>query len=159
MPVAAGLKPDTSMSGRVFDAVNDYRRGQGAEILQRHAGLDRLALKHSEYLSKNRGTFSIYGKNVSHHGFDGRALIARQNYSMLNVSENVAAAYNPGAATPSALLSLWRNSKDHNKNMTDDWTHTGVGVVVDSDGTVFATQLFATRSYSQMAFRERMNSF
>jgi hypothetical protein len=43
--------------------------------------------------------------------------------------------------------------------MLDDWTHSGIGVVVDSDGTVFATQLFATRSYSQMAFREKMNSF
>ncbi|HSP42260.1 MAG TPA: CAP domain-containing protein [Luteolibacter sp.] len=159
LPVAASLQPDTSMNGRVFEAVNAYRRGQGAGTLQRHAGLDRLALKHSEYLRKHRGTFSIYGKNVSHHGFDGRAALAQRNYQMLSISENVAAAYGPGSNAPSALLDLWRGSKDHHKNMTDEWTHTGVGVVVDSDGTVFATQLFATRDYSQMAFRERMNQF
>jgi len=159
LPVAASIQPDTSISGRVFEAVNSYRRSQGAGTLQRHAGLDRLAMKHSEYLRRNRGNFSLHGKNVSHHGFDGRALVARQNYQMMNISENVAAAYNPGASAPSVLVDLWRGSKDHRKNMTESWTHSGIGVVVDSDGTVFATQLFATRSYSQMAMRERMNQF
>ena len=159
LPVAASLQPDNSMNGRVFEAVNAYRRSQGAGTLQRHAGLDRLALKHSEYLRKNRGSFSLHGSNVSHYGFDGRALIARQSYQMLNVSENVAAAYHPGASAPQVLVNLWRGSKDHHHNMTDDWTHSGIGVVVDSDGTVFATQLFATKSYSQMAFRERLSSF
>ena len=45
------------------------------------------------------------------------------------------------------LIELWKDSKDHHKNMLDDWTHTGIGVVVDSDGMVFATQIFSTVSY------------
>jgi len=159
LPVAANLSPDTSLNGRVFDEVNSYRRSRGLNPLQRHAGLDRLAQRHSEYLRQHRGTFSLHGRNVSHHGFDGRALLARQNFQMMNVSENVASAYSPGTGTPAALVSLWRGSRDHHKNMTDKWTHSGIGVVVDSDGTVFATQLFATRNYSQMAMRERMNQF
>ena len=159
VPVAATLRPDTSLTGRVFDEVNSYRLSQGERPLQRHAGLDRLAQKHSEYLRKNRGNFSLHGKNVSHNGFDGRALVARMNFEMMNVSENVAAAYHPGASAPEVLVQLWRNSKDHHTNMLENWTHSGIGVVVDSDGTVFATQIFGAKSYSQMAMRERMNSF
>jgi uncharacterized protein YkwD len=169
MPVSATIRPDTaapspgrgdqSTSGRLFDAVNDYRLSQGAQPVQRHAGLDRLAQEHCEYLRRNRGTFSLYGKNVSHYGFDGRAIAAREIYQMSSVSENVAAANYPGSNSSAVIVELWKQSKDHHKNMTDDWTHSGMGVVVDSDGMVFATQLFATKSYSQMTMRERMNSF
>jgi len=169
MPVSATIRPDTgssspasgdkSTSGRLFDAVNNYRLSLGESPVQRHAGLDRLAQQHCEYLRRNRGTFSLYGKNVSHYGFDGRAVAAREAFQMSSVSENVAAANYPGNNSSAVIVELWKGSKDHHKNMTDDWTHSGIGVVVDSDGMVFATQLFATKNNSQMAFRDRMNSF
>jgi uncharacterized protein YkwD len=84
---------------------------------------------------------------------------ARQNLGMLSVSENVAAANYPGQSAPAVLVELWRTSKDHNHNMTEKWTHSGMGVVVDSDGMVFATQIFATKNHSQLVMRDRMNSF
>lgn len=159
IPVSATLRPDRSVSGRVFDEVNAYRSSQGARPLQRHAGLDRLAQQHCEYLRKHRGTFELSGRNVSHFGFEGRCLAARQMYQMENISENVAAANHPGGAPAKVLVGLWKGSKDHHKNMLDDWTHSGIGVVIDSDGTVFSTQLFSTVSYSQMMTRERFNRF
>ena len=159
MPVSASIRPDSSVTSRLFQEVNSYRRSQGAKDLQRHAGLDRLAQEHCEYLRKNRGTFKLSGQNVSHIGFDGRALVARQRYQMENVSENVAAANHPGSNMTSVLMSLWKGSKDHHKNMLDDWTQTGIGVVVDSDGMVFATEIFSTVSNSQMSVRERFNRF
>ncbi len=157
MPVSASIRPDTSLSSQVFQGVNSYRRSLGAQELQRHAGLDRLAQEHCEYLRQHRGSFSLNGKNVSHIGFDGRATIARERYQMDGVSENVAAANYPGKNQASVLISLWKGSKDHHKNMIDAWTYTGVGTVVDSDGMVFSTQLFATMSSSQMAERECFN--
>ena len=169
MPVSATIRPDTaatspargdkSTSGRLFDAVNDYRLSQGAQPVERHADLDRLAQQHCEYLRRNRGTFSLYGKNVSHFGFEGRAVAAREILQMSSVSENVAAANYPGSNSSGVIVELWKQSKDHHKNMTDDWTHSGIGVVTDSDGMVFATQLFATKNYSHMTMRDRMNSF
>lgn len=169
MPVSATIRSETaapptvrsdkSTAGRLFDAVNDYRLSQGEQPVQRHSGLDHLAQKHCEYLRSNRGTFSLYGKNVSHYGFDGRAIAAREGYQMSSVSENVAAANYPGSNSSAVIVELWKNSKDHHKNMTESWSHSGIGVVVDSDGMVFATQLFATKSNSQMAFRDRLNSF
>lgn len=159
LPVSASNQPDSSVSGRLFQDVNSCRRSVGAHDLQRHPGLDRLAQDHSEFLRRNRGTFKLSGKNVSHYGFEGRALLARERYQMENVSENVAAAMEPGGTKTSTLINLWKGSKGHHKNMLDDWTHTGMGVVVDSDGMVFATQLFATVSNSQLSVRERFNRF
>ncbi len=159
LQVSASIRPDPSLSGQVLQRVNSYRSSVGASVLQRHAGLDRLAQEHSEYLRQHRGTFSLHGKNVSHYGFEGRALVARERYQMQSVSENVAATNHPGERPAPVIVNLWVGSKDHESNMRQSWTHTGVGVVVDSDGMVFATQLFATVSNSQLSTRERFNRF
>lgn len=159
MPVSASIRPDTSLAGQVLQEVNSYRRNHGANNLERHAGLDRLAHEHCEYLRQNRGTFSLHGKNVSHIGFEGRALVARERYNMLNVSENVAAANVPGKNPGPTLVTLWSNSKSHETNMRGEWTHTGIGVVVDDDGMVFSTEIFATVSSSQLTMRRRLTGF
>ena len=155
MQVSASLRSDSSPSGKVFQEVNSYRRSIGKQDLQRHPGLDKLAQDHCEYLRKHRGEFSLYGANVSHIGFEGRVAVARARYQMSNMSENVASANHPGQAPAPILVSLWKGSKGHHKNMSDDWTHTGVGLVTDSDGTVFSSQLFGVVNCSQMSSRER----
>ncbi|MBK1817795.1 CAP domain-containing protein [Luteolibacter yonseiensis] len=153
-------KQDPSLTGQLLQEVNSYRRNHGARELQRHAGLDRLAQKHCEFLRQNRGKFGIRGQaNVSHMGFDGRALMARQNYNMLTCAENVASTSDTSHGIAPTLVKIWTNSKSHQKNMVDDWTHTGIGIVKDSDGTVFSTQLFGTISYSQMTSRNRFNGY
>lgn len=157
--MSASLHPESSLSGQVFQEVNSYRRKLGKSELERHSGLDRLAQEHCEYLRQHRGSFDIYGKNVSHFGFEGRALYAREAYQMQSVSENVASANHPGEAQAPLLVKLWAASKGHEYNMHGDWTHTGVGSVTDSDGTVFCTQLFATITYSQLTTRDRFNRF
>ena len=161
MPVSASAfnRSGLSITSRLFQEVNAYRRSKGRSELQRHAGLDRLAQKHCEYLRDHRGTFSLNGKNVSHIGFEGRTLIARERYQMGSVSENVAATSKVPGSTTQRLITLWIGSKDHHRNMLDDWSQTGVGVVVDSDGMVFATQFFATTNSSPMSTRERFNRF
>lgn len=159
VPVSASLQPDTSLSGQVFKEVNAYRRNHGVSDLERHAGLDRLAQAHCVYLSQHHGEFGLYGKNVSHYGFEGRALAARESYQMDNISENVATANNPGSNPAPCLIKLWAASKDHDYNMRSSWTHSGVGVLVAKDGTVIATQLFATISHSQLASRDRFTRY
>ena len=150
------------LSGQVFQDVNAYRRSHGAKDLQRHAGLDRLAQQHCEYLRKNRGTFDLYGKNVSHNGSEGRALVAMKSLKMLNSSENVASTMrgDSDALTAGFLVTLWQKSSDHDYAMRDPaWTHTGVGTVVDTDDRVFATQLFGTMNLSQLSTRDRFSGF
>jgi len=158
-PVSGSVRPDNSAAGNLFQEVNAYRRSKGVKELQRHSGLDRLAQDHCEYLRQHRGTFSLAGGNISHMGSDGRSAVARERYNMSNVGENVAAANHAGGSPVQSLMSLFKTSAQQNKNLLDKWTHTGVGVVVDSDGTVFATQLFATQNYSQLSSRDRFSRF
>lgn len=151
-----------SQADLLFAAVNDYRKNKGIPELQRHAGLDRLAQDHCEYLRKNRGTFEVYGKNVSHMGDVGRCLIAIRVFRMRSTSENVAwiEPYGPETQVAQGFVTMWKQSPDHDYAMScKDWTHTGVGAVVDTDGSVFATQLFSTTDYSTFATRDRFNSF
>jgi uncharacterized protein YkwD len=159
IPVSGTFHPDTSLTGKVLQEVNSYRRNHGASDLQRHAGLDRLAQEHCEYLRKNRGTFSLSGHNVSHIGFESRTLAAREIYHMESVGENVASASAGGSNPAPTLVNLWQNSKSHEYNMRSSWTYTGIGLVVDSDGMVFCTQLFATANHSQLATRQRFGGF
>ena len=151
-PAAATRQADVSASAQIFQAVNAYRRSIGAADLQRHAGLDHIAQQHCEYLREHRGTFEINGKNVSHIGFEGRALYARNVYHMGNLAENVVAANHATNNPGPAAVALWKNSKSHHQTMIDSWPLSGVGAVVDGDGTVFAVQLFGVVNASRNRF-------
>jgi len=159
VPVASAPRSNMSLAGQVFDAVNAYRRSQGAANLERHAGLDHLAQQHCEYLREHRGSFVLRGKNVSHIGFEGRAMYARVYYHMDNISENVVAVERAGSNPAPTLVALWKASKDHQKAMVGTWTHSGLGLVLDTDGTVFSVQLFATVNPSLMVTQSRNNRF
>lgn len=160
VPVSASVQPKNPISDRIYQDVNGYRASRGASQLRRHAGLDRLAQAHSQYLLEKRGTFGLHGSNVSHMGFEGRALVAREHYQMSAVSENVAAVNGRSENEASqALLKLWKGSPEHHENMVDDWQFTGIGTAVAEDGTVFSTQLFANEGVGRMLTRTRFTSF
>jgi len=135
---------DHSTEGRILTGINQYRNSQGLSSLSRHSGLDRLARQHAEYMRSKRGTFSLHGKNISHHGFESRLLAAQHHYNMETISENVIAGTQLSGDIPGILVRGWVGSKGHRRNITEKWQVTGIGVVVDKDGAVFATQLFGT---------------
>jgi uncharacterized protein YkwD len=143
---AGGSARERQLAGELFEEVNGYRRSRGRAGLERHGGLDRLAQAHSEYMRSHRGTFSLSGKNISHIGFESRVMAAKQYYEMENVSENLIAGNRPGGLSARQMVEEWKTSAGHHRNMWDRWEYTGVGVVVDSDGHVFATQIYATRA-------------
>ena len=156
VPMSATSSSDKSLTSRLFTEINAYRASNGVKPLVRNPGLDRMAQQHCEFLRQNRGRFRIQGTNVSHDGFEGRCLIARQMFNMPTMGENVAALH---STSSSELVKAWANSRGHNFTMTADWQQTGIGILVDHDGLVFATQLFGTPSNSQMAFSQRLTSF
>ena len=155
VPVSASFGSDSSLSGKVFAEVNSYRASNGKAALQRHAGLDCLAQQHCDYLVKTAGSYSMYGKNISHVGFESRALTAHQAYKISSLGENVVSSTNHSAKH---LVELWASSKNHDHNMKTDWTCTGVATAVTADGQVISTQLFGTSpSSSHLDFKQRMN--
>ncbi|MFT3991668.1 MAG: CAP domain-containing protein [Luteolibacter sp.] len=156
MPVSSSFRGGSpGLSSQIFNEVNTYRRSQGTTNLVRHAGLDQLAQQHCEYLLKHRGEFSLYGKTVSHMGFESRCLVAREKYNMPYLSENVASSNGGGPNPASVVTRLWVNSKGHQQNMVNSWDYTGVGSVTAADGTVISTQLFGSMGNSMFDSRDR----
>jgi uncharacterized protein YkwD len=143
------------ISNQVHVSINNYRHSKGKQPLTRHPGLDRLAAQHSRFLLLNSGSFSVHGKKVSHYGFENRALAARRMYSMDTLGENVAAGRVAKNQAGNGLLKMWQNSKDHHNQLLEAWTHTGIGSVTGLDGTVYCTQIFATRDIRRQQTRDR----
>jgi uncharacterized protein YkwD len=135
-----------STEGRILNGINQFRSNQGLSSLRRHSGLDKLARQHAEYMRDNRGSFSLHGKNITHAGFESRLMAAQHHHNMETISENVIAGTKLSGDIAGILVRGWTGSKGHLKNITDEWQVTGIGVAVDSDGAVFATQLFGTQN-------------
>jgi uncharacterized protein YkwD len=153
---AAAPRSDGSLTGQIHSQVNSHRGALGKSALPRHTGLDRLAQQHSEFMVRNRG--KIEG-GLTHYGFEERALAAQRLMGMSNVAENIATCSGSFSSPSSTLVGAWKNSSGHAKNMKSTWDVTGVGVAVAPDGTVFATQIFASQSHSHMAITNRMRQF
>ena len=158
VPMSSGSpsKGDGSLAGNIHSQVNAHRGAIGKTSLPRHAGLDRLAQQHSEFMVRNRD--KIEG-GLTHYGFEERAMAAQRLMSMSNVAENIATCSGGFSSPTSTLVNAWKNSSGHAKNMKSNWDVTGVGVAVAPDGTVFATQIFASQSQSHMAMTDRMRQF
>lgn len=138
----------SSIEGRVFEQVNAYRRAQGLGELQRHSGLDRLARQHAQFMLDNQGKFGLHGKTVTHYGFEERAMMARHSMNISSLGENVIAGQPGGGDVGATLVRVWRGSPGHLANMTQGWGLTGIGVAVDDQGCVCATQLFGSAGVS-----------
>lgn len=155
MPVSSSIGSHKSLSDQVFAEVNSYRAAKGKPALRRHSGLDRLAQQHCDHLAKTSGSYGIYGKSVSHIGFEGRALAARQVYQINSVGENVVSSSNKSAKH---LVKLWAGSKGHEHNMRSDWACAGIATAVTPDGQVIATQIFgAPPSTSHRTMTDRFS--
>lgn len=151
---------DGSLAGSIHFQVNAHRGAAGRNHLPRHAGLDHLARQHSEFMLKNRGKFSVGdSSSLSHYGFEERAMAAQRLMGMSNVAENIATCSGGFNSSATTLVGAWKNSSGHARNMKGKWDVTGVGVAVAPDGTVFATQLFASENHSHMATGDRMRHF
>jgi len=159
LPVATAATGHDRLAGNIHAQVNAYRQSLGKPGLKRNAGLDRLAQQHSEFMRRNRGKFGKGCKgNITHFGFEERSLMAQRGMGMSDVGENVGTCSRTGRPAD-VLVEAWKKSKGHQMNLKGGWTQTGIGVVVDADGTVFATQLFGNADRSHMTLVNRMRSF
>jgi uncharacterized protein YkwD len=160
MSAAPPSRVDRSLAGTLHGQVNAHRGALGQSALPRHAGLDRLARDHSEFMLRNRGKFTLGGSSsLTHYGFEERALAAQRLMGMGSVAENIATCSGGFSSPATTLVNAWKNSSGHARNMKGRWDVTGVGVAVAADGTVFATQIFASENHSQMAMPDRMRQF
>ena len=118
--------------GDVFNQTNQFRKSMGLTKLIIRKELNAIAQKHSADMADGRVGFG-------HNGFKQRnAKASRKIPQLHSFAENV--AY--GAASGSEVVSMWKNSPGHRRNMLGHYKYTGIGIAKDSHGRIFYTEIF-----------------
>ena len=123
----------TGLAGDVLHETNRFRRSNGQPELIMKEELNVLAQKHSEDMARGLAVFG-------HSGFSKRTAQAKKKIRLAGFfAENV--AYGPTTAT--RVVSMWKNSADHRKNMLGNYEYMGIGIAKDRKGRLYYTVLYA----------------
>ena len=126
-----------ALERRTLEGVNEIRLKRGLAPLKYHEGLTVAARDYSKKMAKH--------EFFSHTGVDGSKLDDRARIFGLDyrrIGENLHSSRGHDDPVPVALEG-WMSSRGHRKTMLDEaYTHTGVGVALDEDGSTIFTQLF-----------------
>ena len=119
----------------LFNAVNARRAGDGKAALTRNSYIDGLCRQHAQYVANQNA--------LSHDNVDSRYAAIYANVPGIHAcAENVLQAWMPCDAT--AMATQWFNSPGHKTNMLNAaYTVSGMGIVIDANGKIWACQLFA----------------
>lgn len=127
---------------RIVKAVNEVRVERGLAALAIYQPLVPVALAHSEDMA-SRDYFA-------HRSPEGRLARSRIDEGGIRTNASAENLFKcRGVDDPlRSAVDGWMSSKGHRENILNgDFTHTGVGVAVADDGTIYFTQLFATAPY------------
>ena len=118
----------------VLNQTNKFRRSKGLPALIINEDLSVIAQKHSTNMAKGRVGFG-------HSGISQREAQAKRKISPLySFAENV--AYGP--TTGKQVVTMWKNSSAHRRNMLGRYKYIGIGIAKDRRGRIYYTQVFAS---------------
>ena len=134
---------EAQIAADAFRGVNGLRAEKGLAPLQRVRTLDKLAATHNVAMNRQASPYEL-PIPISHDGGNERA---QKTFALGHTSygENVAGirGFTSHEAGP-RITKGWKNSTSHYKTLMSRYTYTGIAVFVnESDGTIYATQLFA----------------
>lgn len=123
---------NTSLVTDVLKQTNQFRKSEGLPVLIMKQELNQIAQKHSKDMARGRVAFG-------HDGFGERqAKAGKVIKRMRTFAENV--AY--GANTAREVVTLWKNSPGHRRNMLGNFKYIGIGTAKDSKGQIYYTEIF-----------------
>ena len=129
------FSPSTDNANLVSDILrqtNQFRKSQGLPELIIDQQLNALAQKHSADMARGRVSFG-------HAGFAKREAKANREIKGLHgFAENV--AY--GATSANEVVTLWKNSPGHRRNMLGPYKYIGIGTAMNSKGQIYYTEVF-----------------
>ncbi|MDQ2721196.1 MAG: CAP domain-containing protein [Bacteroidota bacterium] len=124
---------NTNLVEDILSETNQFRKSEGLSELTIREELNAIAQKHSEDMASGRVPFG-------HDGFYNRSEMASKEIKdLLGFAENV--AY--GATSGNQVVTLWKNSPGHRRNMLGHYKYTGIGIAKDSNGRIYYTEFFA----------------
>ena len=117
----------------ILTQTNQFRKSKGLSALTIKNELNSLAQKHSADMASGRIGFG-------HGGFAKRnAMAGKIMKPLFSFAENV--AY--GASSAREVITMWKNSSGHRRNMLGQYKYIGIGVARDKKGNLYYTQFFA----------------
>jgi len=126
------LQPKEGLNEDVFKYTNQFRISKGLAAVVMRDDLNAIARRHSEDMANGRCSFG-------HDGYNQRVLkvqkIIKPFYGM---AENVAS----GARSGREVVSMWKNSSGHRKNMLGNYKFIGIGTARNRRGVIYYTQIF-----------------
>jgi len=118
----------------VHRLVNRYRMSQNLAPLTTREIITGQARMHSRAMAEKRSS-------LGHRGFGKRVERISRCLPLRAVAENV--GYNKGYPDcAQRAFDVWLDSAEHRRNMEGDYRLTGIGVVRDSQGAYYFTQIF-----------------
>ena len=123
---------DTRLVDDVLSQTNKFRRSKRLPELIIREELNAIAQKHSADMARGRVKFG-------HGGFAKRNALARKKIIPLySFAENVAC----GPVSGKQVVTMWKNSPGHRRNMLGRYKYIGIGIAKDRRGRIFYTQVF-----------------
>ena len=117
----------------ILAQTNQFRKSKGLPALTIMNDLNSIAQQHSADMASGRVGFG-------HDGFAKRnALAGKRMKPLFSFAENV--AY--GASSAREVITMWKNSSGHRRNMLGQYKYIGIGVAKDKKGNLYYTQFFA----------------
>jgi uncharacterized protein YkwD len=129
--LASFVSAPGGLTDDVLRYTNQFRKSKGISALIMRDELNAIARKHSEDMAKGRCSFG-------HSGYEKREIQVRRIFQSGSMAENV--AYGP--STGKEVVSLWKNSSGHRRNMLGNYKYIGIGTARDRHGIVYYTQIF-----------------
>jgi uncharacterized protein YkwD len=123
---------NNSLVKEVFSQTNQFRKSKGLSPLEMRDELNAIAQQHSADMASGRVAFG-------HGGFAQRNAKANSAIqSLRGFAENV--AY--GATSATEVVTMWKNSAGHRRNMMGNYRYIGIGVATDKQGQIYYTEVF-----------------
>jgi uncharacterized protein YkwD len=123
------LEP-TASEKQLFELINKHRAEKNLSPLSFDSYVYSQAEKHNKFM------ISIGAK--SHGNFEKRAENIAKKLKVVAIAENLARNY----TSNEEMLEAWIDSSGHKKNLEGDFTHSAISIKQDSDGILYATQIF-----------------
>lgn len=124
---------DWQIADDILVLINEHRVSIGLPAIQRDQQYaSAYAVEHTKYM--------ISIDHINHDNFSIRSA-ALKDRGASRVGENVAYGY----TSAESVVYAWLNSPTHKDIIEGNYTHSGFGVISDSNGTFFFTQLFYSK--------------
>jgi hypothetical protein len=134
VPAPCELVP-RPLDHELFELTNAFRAECKVHPLQWHRGLARIAREHAMTVADGRAPFSHAG---------AKSRFSQCETKCVNIAENLARSEGfVRADIPEAVVSGWRSSEGHRRNLLGPFDVCGIGFAASDDGTIFVTQLLA----------------